>query len=148
MFLALRKKYKQSNFKNSGFTLIELLVVVAIIGILAGIFLTSMVPVRRRARDAAFKETASAIVSAATICCTDSVTSILNPIVAPNPGNVDICIPSIASKYPDATQIGSVAVIDDCANYRFNIVLTPGTLNKGNCIQANCSEDGCTYTGC
>lgn len=150
MFLSLRKKHKQPNFKNSGYTLIELLVVVAIIGILVSVFLTSISPARTKAKDAAFKTTASSIASAAALCCNSGGSPSLNTIIIPppNPGNINICVPNINSRYPDATQIESVSVIINCSNSKFSITIFPGTLNIGTCNHADCTEAGCVYDGC
>jgi len=127
--------------------LIEILVVLAIIGILAGVILTRMSTARTRARDAAFKTTASSIGSAAAMCCNSSGDPVLNA-ADPNTGNIDICFfPDINSRYPDKTQIDKVVVDIVCTNNHFSIILTPGTSNSGNCTEAVCTEEGCTYTG-
>jgi prepilin-type N-terminal cleavage/methylation domain-containing protein len=147
MGLVFKKKPKFKNFldeKKSSFTLIELLVVVAIIGILYAITASLVTPARKRARDVVFKQIASSIDSAAVICCN----IIGSPSINPNPGNIDVCVLDIDSRYPDATQIGSVVVNSDCTNNRFKITLFPGTSNTGNCTQATCTEEGCTYVGC
>ncbi len=151
-----RKKFKSPNHKYflnenlSGFTLIEILVVITIIGILVTVFLTSINPARTKARDVAFKQTASSIASAATLCCSLSGSPALNEvgILVPNPGNINICVPDINSIYPDATQVKSVSVNTVCSNSTFWIIITPGTLNSGNCDHADCTEEGCTYDGC
>lgn len=149
----LRKKFKNPNYKYflsenlSGFTLIEILVVVAIIGILVTAFLTSIIPARTKAKDVAFKETASSIASAAVLCCDSAGSPALNT-ADPNPGNIDICDPDIVSKYPNDTQILRVVINSNCTNNKFSITLFPGTLNSGNCQKADCTEEGCTYVGC
>jgi prepilin-type N-terminal cleavage/methylation domain-containing protein len=49
-------KIKKLKSKKSGFTLIELLIVISIIGILAGIIIVNLNPVRNKGQDAAIKD--------------------------------------------------------------------------------------------
>ncbi|MBI2439213.1 MAG: type II secretion system protein [Candidatus Moranbacteria bacterium] len=138
--------YKKNylSLKRRGFTLIELLIVIAIIGILVSVVMVSLSSARTRARDGSFKMTARSIFGASTICC-DQYTGSLNVTLS-----ADVCTPAVESLYPDATKIGTVTIDQDCAgDGSFQMTITPGTENTGNCTDAVLNQNGVvSFGGC
>ncbi len=128
---------------EKGFTLIELLITVAIIGILASIIMTTIGYARDRAKDASFKSSVATIHKAGIMCCDENGEIQAKAVNAGVP--VQICTDGdmTDSIYPDDLHIGAVTVAAQCDfDGHFEIVITPGTLNSGNCTSITYSEIG------
>lgn len=125
------------------FTLIELLVTIAIIGVLASIVLTSINFARNKAKDASFKGSASSVYKAGIVCCDGNAD--IQPKEDADDNGVAICASTsvIDAVYPGDTHIGTATVVSQC-DYegRFEIMMTPGTMNTGSCESIRYDEAG------
>lgn len=133
--------------KRRGFTLIELLVVVSIIGILALVILLSLNSARNKAKDASFKTTISSVNVAISQCCASE--GAIQGKANGGGAAVAICNPTTGAAYPSDLNFGSATVNAVCSGGNYQVAVTPGTANSGNCTSATLNQTGIVgYAGC
>ena len=134
--------------KQKAFTLIELLVVIAIISILITVTLVLIFSAKQKAKDASFRSTVNSLANAMVMCCNKGgqiQTSIGGAVCNP----VDT-----GTNYPDANALGSVNLSPSDGNHNcnanndFQVTVTPGSRNHGNCNSATITQEGATFNGC
>ncbi|HRY82364.1 MAG TPA: type II secretion system protein [Candidatus Moranbacteria bacterium] len=132
---------------KKAFTLIELLIMVAIIGILAGAILVSVITARNHAKDNSFKTTTKSIQTGLVSCC---INQPLTRALPNNAANRRMCNGSDPSLiYPDLDSVGLKTGGNTCSDFYSNgKTIEPGTKNKGNCTNAIITQDSITYTDC
>lgn len=97
---------------KKGFTLIELLIVIAIIGILAGVIMTSTSGARTKAQAANTKSVLMSLKSAIAICCSEATNFLQNA------ADADLCGTGSTSNLPNNSMLGTgsvtYTVVADC----------------------------------
>ena len=134
---------------QKAFTLIELLIVISILGVLAATIYTTLGFARSKARDASFKTSAKSAYSVMQACCIGD--GYIQEKSAGAGSDVDICDDTgiIDGQYPGDDSIGTVVVNEQCVDGLFEVVVTSGDSNAGNCESITYDEKGeVTLTGC
>ena len=116
--------------------------------LLFGLYIDSRPTGRNRAKDAAFKATASSLIPVGIICCENPGADFIVPPV--NGGLICSTSPASPEVWPDNTKIDNISIVTTCQpDGSFKLRVEPGSsYTGGDCAAADCNQERCTYTGC